>query len=73
LIGKPKQVTLGLFEDAETIGQALVRNLIDFLDAYGLQNKIITYVKDESLNLNKLTSALKYFVKYGTSSLEESL
>jgi len=69
---KPKQVILSLFEDAETTRQALVRNLIDLLDAYGLRNKIITYVKDKSLNLNTLTSALKYVVKYGTSSLEES-
>jgi hypothetical protein len=69
---KLKQVTLSLFEDAETTRQALARNLIGLLDAYGLRNKIITYVKDKSLNLNTLTSALKYVVKYGTSSLEES-
>jgi hypothetical protein len=69
---KPKQVILSLFEDVETTRQALARNLIDILDAYGLRNKIITYVKDESLNLNTLINALKYVVKHDTSSLEES-
>jgi hypothetical protein len=52
LIRNPEQITFGLFEATETIGQALGRNLIDLLDAYGLKNKIITYVKDEGSNLN---------------------
>jgi len=30
----------------------LIRNLIELLDAYGLRNKIIAYVKDEGLNVN---------------------
>jgi hypothetical protein len=50
---KPKPVTLGLFEAAKTIGQTLVKNLIELLDAYGLRNKIIAYVKDEGSKLNK--------------------
>ncbi len=51
---KPKHVTLGLFEDVETKKQALVRNLMELLDAYGLRNKIMAYVKDEGSNLNTL-------------------
>jgi hypothetical protein len=50
----------------------LARNFIDFMDAYGLRNKIITYVKDEGLNLNTLTNALKLVVKCETLGLEES-
>jgi hypothetical protein len=46
-----------LFEVIETI-----RHLIELLNAYGLRNKIIAYVKDESSNLNTLTSALKFVV-----------
>jgi hypothetical protein len=42
------------------------------MDAYGLRNKIITYVKDEGLNLNTLTSALKLVVKCEILGLEES-
>jgi hypothetical protein len=47
---KPKHVTLGLFEATKIIGQALARNLIELLDAYGLRNKIVAYVKDEGSN-----------------------
>jgi hypothetical protein len=52
LIINPKQIIFGLFEATEIIGHALARNLIHLLDAYGLKNKIITYVKDEGSNLN---------------------
>jgi len=69
---KPKHVTLGLFEAVETIGQVLVRNLIELLDAYGLRNKIIAYVKDEGSNLNTLSNALNFVVKCETLGLEES-
>jgi hypothetical protein len=66
---KPKHVTLSLFEAIETIGQALAKNLIELLVAYGLKNKIITYVKDEGSNLNTLTNALKFVVKCETLGL----
>jgi hypothetical protein len=45
---------------------------IDLLDAYGLKNKIIIYVKDEGSNLNTLTNALKFVVKCETLGLKES-
>jgi hypothetical protein len=61
-----------LFEAVETIGQTLVRNLIELLDAYGLRNKIIAYVKDEGSNLNTLSNALNFVVKCETLGLEES-
>jgi hypothetical protein len=63
---KPKHVTFGLFEVVETTWQALARNLIKLLNAYGLKNKIIAYVKDEGSNLNTLTNALKSIVKCET-------
>ncbi len=50
----------------------MAKNLIEFLDVYGLRNKIITYVKDEGPNLNTLTNALKSVVKFETLGLEES-
>jgi hypothetical protein len=50
----------------------LGKSLIDFLDAYGLRNKIITYVKDESLNLNTMTNVFKSIGKCESSSLEEN-
>jgi hypothetical protein len=69
---KPKYFTLSLFETAKITGQALARNLIELLDAYGLKNKIIAYVKDEGSNLNTLTNTLKSVVKCETLGLEES-
>jgi hypothetical protein len=59
---KPKHVTFGLFEATETIRQALAKSFIELLDAYGLKNKIIAYVKDEGSNLNTLTNTLKFVV-----------
>jgi hypothetical protein len=61
-----------LFEVVETTRQVLARNLIEFLDAYGLRNKIITYVKDEGSNLNTLTNALNFIVKCEILRLEEN-
>jgi hypothetical protein len=61
-----------LFEAIETIGQALVRSLIELLDKYGLRNKIIAYVKDEGSNLNAMTIALKAVVNYESFGLQES-
>jgi len=52
---KPKHVTFGLFEVIEITRQALTKSLIELLDAYGLKNKIITYVKDQGSNLNTLS------------------
>jgi hypothetical protein len=69
---KPKHVTFGLFEATKPIKQALAKNLIEFLDAYGLKNNILAYVKDEGSNLNTLTNVLKSIVKCEALGLEES-
>ncbi len=61
-----------MFEIIKTTWQALAKFIIDLLDAYGLRNKIMTYVKDEGSNLNTLTSDLKCVVKCETLSLKES-
>jgi hypothetical protein len=61
-----------LFKVIKTKRQLLVRNLIKLLNAYGLRNKIIAYVKDEGSNLNTLTIALKSVIKCETLGLEES-
>jgi hypothetical protein len=61
-----------LFKIIKIIKQTLAKIFIDLLDAYGLKNKIITYVKDEGSNLNTLTNVLKFVIKCEKSSLEES-
>jgi hypothetical protein len=48
------------------------KSLIDLLDAYGLRNKIITYVKDESSNLNTMINVFKSIGKCENSSLKEN-
>jgi hypothetical protein len=53
---------IGLFEALKTIRQTLARILIKLLDQYGLRKKIITHVKNESLNINPITNAFKFFV-----------
>jgi hypothetical protein len=58
-----------LFEAIETIGQALVRSLIELLDKYDLRKTIIAYVKDEGSNLNAMTIALKVVVNYESFGL----
>ncbi len=50
----------------------MVQNLIDLLDKFGLRKKVITYVKDESSNLNAMTFALKSIISCETLSLQES-
>ncbi len=37
-----------------------------------LRNKIIAYVKDEGSNLNTMTIALQFFVKYEVLGLDEN-
>jgi hypothetical protein len=70
---KLKQVASDLFEIVKTTRQMLAKNLIDLLDAYDLQNKVITYLKDEGSNLNSLTNcAWKPIVKCETLGLKES-
>ncbi len=46
----------------KTTSQTLARSLIELLDKYGLRKKIIVYVKDESSNLNAMTTTLKVVV-----------
>jgi hypothetical protein len=69
---QPKKVTINLFEAKETIGQALARNLKELLDSYGLNNKIIAYVKDEGLGLNSMTTTLKLIINHEVLGLKKS-
>jgi hypothetical protein len=50
----------------------LGRNFIELVDAYGLRNNIITYVKGEGSNLNTLTNTLKFVFKCETLGLKKS-
>jgi hypothetical protein len=50
----------------------LAKSLIKLLDKYGLEEKIITYVKDEGSNLNAMIGALKFVINYEYFRLNES-
>jgi hypothetical protein len=54
------------------IGIGVSKKLTNPLDKYGLRNKIKTYIKDESSNLNTMTSALKFVIKCEALGLEEN-
>ncbi len=69
---QPKQMTIGLFEIIETIGQNLATNLTKLLDQYGLRKKTIAYVKDEGSNLTIMTITFKWIVKREILGLDES-
>ncbi len=69
---QPKKVIIGLFEVTKTIGQALVINLNELLDSYGLKKKIIAYLKDEGAILNSMTITFKSIVNCEILGLEES-
>jgi hypothetical protein len=65
-------VTIGLFEVTKIARQALVRSLTNLLNKYGLNKKIIVYVKDEGFNLNAMTITLKCIINYESFGLKES-
>jgi hypothetical protein len=67
-----KKVTIGRFEATETIGQTLARNLRNLLNSYGLNNKIIAFVKNEGENFNSMTTTLKIVVNCEGLGLKKS-
>jgi len=48
-------------------------NLIDLLDAYGVKNMTITYVKNKGSNLNTMISVLKSIMKCEVLGVEKKL
>ncbi len=54
-------VTIGLFEIIKTFGATMAIQVNEMLTTYGLNPRILTYVKDESNNLKTMISALTLF------------
>jgi hypothetical protein len=67
-----KHITFGLFEPTNTIKQTLAKKFTKLLNNYALRRKIITYVKDETSNLNTTTTTIKPIVNYDMLGLEEN-
>ncbi len=59
---EPKHVTVGLFEASNTNGVAMAMKVKQILKKFGLTQKIMAYVKDESSNLATCAQALKAVV-----------
>jgi len=61
---EPYHVTMIIFEVHETSRVAMLTQFKDLLAQYNLLDKIITYVKNESTNLNTLTTTLISIISY---------
>jgi hypothetical protein len=61
---EPSHVAIGLFEIIETSRVTMAIQANEVLLTYGLNVKILTYVKDESNNLSIMTSVLIFVVSY---------
>jgi hypothetical protein len=59
---EPTQVIVGVFEMKNTTSATMANQVKILLDSFGLFDKVIIYVKDESSSLNTLTNALKSIV-----------
>lgn len=55
---------VGVFEVQNIDGVTMANQVKVLLDSFGSLNKVITYVKDKSSNLNTLTNVLKFMVFY---------
>jgi hypothetical protein len=63
---------IGLFEAIKIRKQTLAMNLSNLLYSFGLEKKIIAFVKNEGTNLNAMISTLMYVMSYDIMVLEES-
>lgn len=59
-------VTIALFETFEIVQQALATSLQNLLEQYDFIKKILAYVKDESANMNTMTTNLKSIISCKT-------
>jgi hypothetical protein len=53
-----------MLEALDTYGVALVKQMKFLVATYELKNKVITYVKDKSINLNMFAYVLTSVVSY---------
>jgi hypothetical protein len=55
---EPCRINVGIFKVHETLGATMAIQLKDLIVHYDFLHKVITYVKDESANMNTFTMAL---------------
>jgi len=59
---EPYHIIVGFSETINIFGNAMALKVNDVFAKYGLNVWVITYVKDEGVNLNTMTNALTYVV-----------
>jgi hypothetical protein len=55
---EPNHITIGLFETTNKFGAAMAIQVNEVLATYGLNVKLLAYVKNEGNNLTTMTTAL---------------
>jgi hypothetical protein len=70
---EPCHITIGFFEIVDPFGNVMALQVNDVFTKYGLNIRIITYVKDEGGNLNTMTNALTSIVSCETLGLQTPL
>jgi len=63
---EPYHIIVDFFEIVSTSGNAMALQVNDVFAKYGLNARIIAYVKDEGGNLNTMTNALTFDVSCET-------
>jgi len=58
----PQHVTIGLFEVHETTRLSMASQLCSLLEKYDLMHHMITFVKDEGINLMSMATTLCFVV-----------
>jgi hypothetical protein len=59
---EPYYVTIWIFEVHNITSVAMANQVKSLLDSFGLLDKVMTYIKHETFNLNTLTSILTFVV-----------
>jgi hypothetical protein len=66
---KPHHVTIGLFKASDITKQGLIKQLKALLEKFGFISKVLSYVKDEGINLAIMTTFLKFVTSCDALSL----
>jgi hypothetical protein len=69
----PCNITIGLFETPDTSNVIVVEEVKVLLVEFNLTNKVTTYVKDKTTNLNFFTTTFTFVMSYESLQLYQPL
>ena len=67
----PQHLIVGIFKVSDMFGVALVEVVKWLLSEFGLTYQVLTYAKDDNINLNMLATNLKFVVKCKPLEIDE--